>query len=71
MKNILEAIGFDVDDPGDLQDFVGWLFNRAILIFIVLSWVVMVFAIFKAGDGSLPPEPQWWLDFEQAIGVTW
>jgi hypothetical protein len=65
---ILEAAGFDHTDPADLFDFVMWSRNVFLWITFVIVSIIMTYAIFKDG---VPPEPQWWLDFETAIGVTW
>jgi hypothetical protein len=64
MSELLDILGFDRSDPGDLQDFVMWLRNKFLWLCYFIISAMMIYAIFKAGDGSLPPEPQWWLDVE-------
>jgi hypothetical protein len=63
--------GWDRTDPGDLEDFVKWLFNLCLWVFFIGTSIIMIAAIFKMGDGGLPPEPQWWIDLEAALGITW
>jgi len=60
---------YDRNDPEDLEDFVEVLFKICGLVFIISSTIGMTLAIF--GNSGPPPEPQWWLDFEKLIGVTW
>lgn len=67
MIRLAKFFQFDPGNPGDLQDFVGWLFDLCLWMFYILTSIVVVAAILKAGNGSLPPEPQWWLQLEDTI----
>lgn len=61
---------FDRKDPDDLEDFVRWLFDKCLWVFFVGASIIIVAAIFGAGDGGLPPEPQKWIEF-RAVLVAW
>ncbi len=50
------------NDPEHEGLFVRALLFVCIIIFIILGhWIIE----------TSPPEPQWWIEFEKAIGVTW
>jgi hypothetical protein len=50
------------------EPLVRMIFDLCLFIFLGGVAIIVMYENFKNG---IPPEPQWWLDFEQAIGVTW
>jgi hypothetical protein len=53
-------------DPADGPSAVIILLNFCILLFIIASAIIFIPALINVA----PPEPQWWLALERAIGVT-
>lgn len=71
-NNLLVTLGYDTSDPGDLVDFAMDARN----VFLLIGWIIVSLSMawFLFGDGSAPPEPQWWIEFRAAlfawIGMT-
>jgi hypothetical protein len=58
----------DRNDPEDLERLVRFLFRLCLFIFWIGATIILLYENFKNG---MPPEPAWWLAFEDAVGVTW
>ncbi len=71
MIRLAKFFQFDPDDSGDLNDFVKWLLNICLWFFVIATSIIMLVAIFKAGDGGLPPEPEWWVRLRSAMFSYW
>lgn len=65
--DINEIFRLDRSDPEHAVLFVKFLLFVCILAFILGSTTIMAHCIIETS----PPEPQWWTEFEKAIGVTW
>lgn len=63
IKEFATFLEYDPSDPGDLQDFVNTLQLILGWVAYILCSIAMIVAVYKMGDGALPPEPQFWIEF--------
>ena len=63
MQEAVIFLQYNPNDPDDLQDFVNTLQLILGWVAYILCSIAMIVAVYKMGDGALPPEPQFWIDF--------
>lgn len=55
------------EEPEDAEDFVRKAFDYCLLGFVIGASAIWIYTLLTVQ----PPEPEFWINFEKFLGITW